>query len=292
MSKPIVVGYSATDEGADAATLGARLGLAMRAPIVFVLVLPEAGRSVVVPPSDGYERYVRAQADEWLAEISASAPGALEVSTDVRAAESPAEGLVQAAHAYGASHIVVGAANGGLRGRHRLGTVADELLHSSDVPVVLAPEGTRRVEPVLGVTRVTAAVGLREGAEIVMDESVSLASATGAKLRLLSLAALDLPPGIEAIESAADHADDVHVYVDAILPDGIEAEPVVAVGRNIEDAVAQLRWEPGELAVVGSSRLARKRRLFLGATAAKMLRELPVPMIVVPRTRSKKGSPR
>ena len=47
--------------------------------------------------------------------------------------------------------------------------------------------------------------------------------------------------------------------------------------------------QPGELAVVGSSRLARKRRLFLGATAAKMLRELPVPMIVVPRTRSKRS---
>ena len=39
------------------------------------------------------------------------------------------------------------------------------------------------------------------------------------------------------------------------------------------------------LAVVGSSRLAEPRRLFLGSTAAKMLHELPVPMVVVPRTR-------
>jgi nucleotide-binding universal stress UspA family protein len=35
---------------------------------------------------------------------------------------------------------------------------------------------------------------------------------------------------------------------------------------------------------VGSSRLAQPRRLFLGSTAAKILRELPVPMVVVPRT--------
>ena len=39
------------------------------------------------------------------------------------------------------------------------------------------------------------------------------------------------------------------------------------------------------MAIVGSSRLAQPRRLFLGSTAAKMLHELPVPMIVVPRTR-------
>jgi nucleotide-binding universal stress UspA family protein len=36
--------------------------------------------------------------------------------------------------------------------------------------------------------------------------------------------------------------------------------------------------------LVGSSRLATPKHLFLGSTAAKMLRELPVPMIVVPRT--------
>ena len=64
---------------------------------------------------------------------------------------------------------------------------------------------------------------------------------------------------------------------------------VSAKGDSIEDAVSHLGWEPGELAVVGSSRLAQPRRLFLGSTAAKMLHELPVPMIVVPRTRKEEG---
>ena len=35
--------------------------------------------------------------------------------------------------------------------------------------------------------------------------------------------------------------------------------------------------------MVGSSRLSAPKRLFLGSTAAKMLRVLDVPMIVVPR---------
>jgi nucleotide-binding universal stress UspA family protein len=68
------------------------------------------------------------------------------------------------------------------------------------------------------------------------------------------------------------------------LPEGVEASVETATGSTIEDAVQALDWHRGELVLVGSSRLAAPRRLFLGSTAAKMLRELPVPMIVVPRT--------
>jgi nucleotide-binding universal stress UspA family protein len=71
--------------------------------------------------------------------------------------------------------------------------------------------------------------------------------------------------------------------VRAELPEGIGAEAVVAEGDDVEDAVRAVTWLPGELALVGSSRLAQPRRLFLGSTAAKMLHELPVPLVVVPR---------
>ena len=202
------------------------------------------------------------------------------------ATRSPKDSSAAAAEV-GASYIVVGAANGGLRGRHRLGTVADELLHSAELPVVLAPEGSRRIDPTAGVTRITAAIGTRPGAEALLQASTALAAATGAELRLLSLVSVDLPAtvdtGVIRIAGAA-HADDVLAKALAALPDGIDADVVVARGESIEDAVSQLSWEPGELAVVGSSRLAQPRRLFLGSTAAKMLHELPVPMVVVPRT--------
>ncbi|KQP70293.1 universal stress protein UspA [Microbacterium sp. Leaf288] len=292
MSGRIVVGYTATDAGADAVALGARLAAAMDASLDLVLVLPAEDRSVITPPDAGYDRYLVTQAETWLAEAAASIPDAVTHASHVRFGDSFAEGLIAAAHELSASHIVVGAANGGLRGRHRLGTVANELLHSSDVPVVLAPEGSRRLEATT-VTRVTAAIGTRPGASALLDESVALATATGAELRLLSLVSVDLPVGVDTgvirIAGAA-HADDVLGKALDALPEGIEADVVVARGDSIEDAVSHLSWEPGELAVVGSSRLARRRRLFLGSTAAKMLHELPVPMVVVPRTRGKKGA--
>jgi len=292
MSARIVVGYTATDAGADAVALGSRLAAAMGSPLDLVLVLPAEDRSVITPPDAGYDRYLVTQAEAWLAEASATIPDAVAHASHVRFGDSFAEGLIAAAHELGAGHIVVGAANGGRRGRHRLGTVATELLHSSDVPVVLAPEGSRRLEST-AITRVTAAVGTRPGASALLEESVALATSTGAPLRLLSLVSVDLPAGVDTgvirIAGAA-HADDVLGKALETLPEGVEADVVVARGDSIEDAVAHLSWEPGELAVVGSSRLARRRRLFLGSTAAKMLHELPVPMVVVPRTRGKKGA--
>ncbi|GAA4781348.1 universal stress protein [Microbacterium gilvum] len=282
MTAPFVVGYTATAAGADAVALAARLARATGADLDLVMVLPDGSAL----PDASYEEHVRAQARDWLREAAAAIPADVRHSGHVRVAESFAEGLVGAAREFGASHIVVGAANGGLRGRHRLGSVASELLHSSDVPVVLAPAGSAEsTEP---LSRVTAAVGTRPGADALVDEAVALAATAGVPLRLVSLVTVDLPAGLDtsAIRVVgSSHADDVLGAARAELPTGIPSDVVVAEGDSIEDAVAHLDWLPGEVVLVGSSRLARPRFLFLGSTAAKMLHELPVPMIVVPRTR-------
>jgi nucleotide-binding universal stress UspA family protein len=287
MSGPILVGFTATDAGGDAVALGARLAAASDSELVVVVILPGEERSVITPPDASYDRYLMQQAEEWLAGAAAQIPDAVRHRSLVRFGESFAEGLITTAGELGASHIVVGAANGGIRGRHRLGTVATELLHSSDVPVVLAPEGSRRIDPSSGITRITAAVGTRPGAEALLDEATRLAETTGAELRLLSLVTVDLPAGVDTgvIRVAGEaHADDVLARARKRIAEAADAEVVVARGESIEEAVRSLSWEPGELAVVGSSRLAPPRRLFLGSTAAKMLHELPVPMVVVPRT--------
>lgn len=288
-----VVGYTATESGDDAVALASRLADASGAELELVMVLPEEGRGAVVPPDAGYERFLRGRAEGWLAAGAAKVPDGVPHRVHVRFAESFAEGLVTAAAELGASHIVVGAAHGSRRGRYGLGSVASELLHSSDVPVVLAPAGSRDVED--PITRVTAAIGTRPGADALLEEGVALAAATGATLRLVSLVTVDLPASVDTgvirIAGAA-HADDVLDRARATLPGGASADAVVAKGESIEDAVAHLDWKPGEIVLVGSSRLAQPRRLFLGSTAAKMLRELPVPMIVVPRTRAQEGAQR
>ncbi|HWU28044.1 MAG TPA: universal stress protein, partial [Microbacterium sp.] len=126
-------------------------------------------------------------------------------------------------------------------------------------------------------------------AELLLESAVRLASASGAAVRLVSLMPLDVPAGLNtgAITLLKDaHVDQVLASARDRLSGETDVEVLQAGGDSIEDAVAQLDWLPGEIVLVGSSRLAQPRRLFLGSTAAKMLRELPVPMIVVPRTRA------
>ncbi|KAA9135624.1 universal stress protein [Microbacterium caowuchunii] len=295
MTGRIVVGYTATEGGADALTLGARIAAASGAALDLVIVLPSDDRSVITPPDAGYDRHLRETARGWLDAAAGLIPDTPGHRSHVRYAESFAEGLVAAANEFSATHIVVGAANGGLRGRHRLGTVANELMHYSDVPVVLAPEGAREIPVGAGVPRVTAALGTREGGDVLVAEAVALAVAAGAPLRLLSLAALDLPRGADPAlirRTGRSHAGSVLGAAQSELPPDVEVEVSVATGTDIQQAVQQVDWLPAELAMVGSSRLAQPRRLFLGSTAAKMLHVLPVPMIVVPRTRGAEGAGR
>ena len=292
MTGSVVVGYTATDTGADAAALGARLARSLGATLHLVIVLPNEGtRSAAVPPERAYEEHIRGQAKKWLADAIVRLPQELTRSGHVRFAESFAEGLIAAGEEFGARLIVVGAAGGGILGRHRLGSVASELLHSSTIPVALAPVGSAQQDDHV-VPRVTVAVGTRPGADALLDEAVALAGDSGVDLRLVSLVPFDVPPGLDtgAIRVVGStHAQEVLEVAKELLPAGLAVAAEDAPGDSVEDAVAHLSWLPGEVVLVGSSRLAQPRRLFLGSTAAKMLHELPVPMIVVPRTRAEAG---
>ena len=285
MTSRIVVGYTATRSGADAVALGGRLAAATGSRIELVLVLPWEERSVITPASPGYERHLHDQAKQWLADAASAIPEGVDHHEHVRFGESIAAGLTAAAEQLKAALIVVGAAEGGQRGRHRLGSTAAELLHSATVPVALAPKGTVE-DAAAGVARITVATGARPGSKDLLGAAVDLASATGAAVRLVSLVAVDLPAtvdtGLIRVAGAA-HAADVLAEIREALPASIPADVLVAQGEGIDDAVRDLSWQAGEIAMVGSSRLARKHRLFLGATAAKILRVVPVPLIVVPR---------
>lgn len=293
MTGHIVVGYTATKTGRDAVAFAARLASATDAVLDVAVILPGEGRSVITPPDASYDRHLREQAQRWIAEAIDRIPVDVVAHAHVRSADSFAEGLIAVADELPAAYIVVGAADGGSRGRHRLGTTTSELLHSSDVPVVLVPRGARKIAAETGISRLTVAVGTRPGADALISDAEALAASTGAPVRLLSLLTVDLPPTADtaAIRIAGStQATEVLAATRTRLPEGMAADVVVAEGDSIEDAVSRLEWLPGEVLLAGSSRLAQPRRLFLGSTAAKMLHEVPVPVIVVPRTRQQEGA--
>jgi nucleotide-binding universal stress UspA family protein len=305
----IAVGYTATRSGRVAVRAAARLARAVGGRIDLVIVLPDVARGAVVPPDPGYDALLRDSAATWLEEAAALIPADVQHRRHVTRAESAAEGLVAVADEIGASYLVVGAGSDRGLARYGVGTAASELLHTADVPVVVvplpedgsedgwaAPAGAGRVdEPT--VSRVTVAVGTRPGADVLLEEAATLARAAGAPLRLLSLQVLDLPGRLARSHEdvaqlvATSHLSSVLDELRATVPDVHVEGAEVAQGRDVTEAVEGLEWSPGEVTMVGSSRLAAPHRVFLGVTAAKLLRAVPVPVVVVPRTRPQGDRP-
>lgn len=208
----------------------------------------------------------------------------------VQRADSITQGLLDAATDSGrgeAALIVVGTyhrvRSGGFGGRFGLGSLADALLHASPVPVALAP-AQYQAQP--RVSRITCAVGLRPGNEVLFDNAVRLAGEWRVPLRVMSLVALDEDAngdGGEWTRAAEEHAAGLVDAAAQRLPAECPVSSIIGRGDSLEDAVAGVEFSDSEVALVGSSRLAAPRRLFLGRSATKILRALPVPLIVWPR---------
>jgi nucleotide-binding universal stress UspA family protein len=275
-----VVGYTPNARGADAVALASAMARAQGAHLDLVYVV-DKGSHRVAQNTDGRA----GDADEAIQtaqrEGISLVPEEVSVEFHVRDADSFAAGLIDAAVEYEAGLIVVGAASNGLFKRHTVGSVANALLHASPVPVALAPQGYRRTD---AVTRLTLAVGKRAGANAAIDTAIESAQRRGVPLRLVSLVELDAEGDSgEVVNAAHIHANTVLTEASRRLPEGHNVSVEVAHGRTIEEAIDDLEWDDGEILMVGSSRLAERYKLFIGTTANKVLRALPVPMVVVPR---------
>ena len=284
----LIVGYLATPGGADALALGVRLARTLSADLVVSIIVPPERLAVSLVPKGGYEEQLVEQAEAWLAEARASVPAEVAAGAHVSFDDSFADGLIKESVRVQADLIVVGGSGGGLAGSYSLGSVVNELLHSAPIPVVVAPRGTRD-SSIDRVREVTCAVGERAGADLLLDYAVRFSRAAGTPLRLVSLIALDPMFGTlrgdhDAVrERAMAHARQTLETAKSNLPEGFPVTSTVVDGPTVEEAVSKLEWHDGDLIMVGSSRLGAPRRLFLGSTAAKMLRVLDVPMMVVPR---------
>lgn len=275
-----VVGYTPNARGADAVALGSAMARAQGARLDLVYVVDRS------TPHAAHTDDGRASTEEQ-AVLTAQREGLQLVPEDVsvefhvRDADSFAAGLIDAAVECNADLIVVGAASNGLFKRHTAGSVANSLLHASPVPVALAPCGYRNTE---AIERLTLAVGQRTGANAAIDTAIDWTKRRGVPLRLVSLVELDAEGDSgEAVNAAHIHANTVLTEAAHRLPDGHRVSVEVAHGRTIEEAIDDLEWYDGEILLVGSSRLAERNKLFIGSTANKVLRALPVPMVVIPR---------
>ena len=282
----LTVGYLATPTGDDGVALASALANTFGATVDVVLVVREElpdGH----PGRAEYQQLLIRKGEEWIAQAtSALSAAGVSANSNVLVGESYSESLIAFAEDKDSDLIVIGGARDGIFGGHVIGSVAGALLHCSPIPVALAPRGYAE-DPPAAITSLTAAVPTRAGDDNPLPFTLTLASAAGLPIRMVSLV------------SAADHTDadsrrelrqmqiaaaEENLAVAArTLPDAPDIDSLVADGSTLEAALKKLNWDESDVLVVGSSRVAAPKRVFLGSTAARILAGTDAPVIVVPR---------
>lgn len=291
----IVVGYPPSRRAKAVLNLAAMLARSSGEDLVVCTVVPAPWLPGMTRVDAEYQAYLDDVAERALDRARADLPADVHAEFTVQRARSTPSGLLEVTERHQATVIVLGSSTAGMFGYVALSSVADRLLHSSPVPVALATRGFRSGAGDK-VTRVTVAYGGSEQADRLVAATRLVVSRMGAALRLASFAVQPPPPDtalmrVEADDIVATWAAGIRETAEQALADhGADApvagplEVVVGRGEDWGEALEDIDWEHGgDLLVVGSSSAGPLARVFLGSRATKIVRQSPVPVVVVPR---------
>jgi nucleotide-binding universal stress UspA family protein len=286
MFEKTVVGVDDRQGGRDALALAATLTAATGRELIAVRAYPHEAhpsRALV----GAYEEDMRADASEELGRIVADSGVA--ARRLIVGDTSPARALHHAAEEEEADLLVVGSTHRSQVGRVLVGGVTAGVLHHAPCPVAVAPLGyaEHATQPK------TIAVGYDGGMEArhALHLAGALAKACDAQVRILS--AVTTP--ILATSPAAYEADwlseaqqgsrvEVDLAQQTLEHMGVQSSGDVVLGLAVDELV-ELSHEV-DLIVVGSRGWGPVRRLLLGSTSERLVREAACPVIAVPRPES------
>jgi nucleotide-binding universal stress UspA family protein len=287
-----LVGLSADQGGREALALGRMLARTGDITLTVCIVVPERwGHPSLARVDAEYAEFLGQYAETAISEAREFLGDDVRAEYVSRFAHSATEGLIAAASETGAALIVLGSARHGPLGRFTVGGVTNEMLHTSPIPVVLAPRGYRPLSDVR-LNRVTCAFAGSTRSQTAYDAAVQLSRRHGVPLRLTTLVVRDRQMYPSQVGYDAERLVEEQWRAQALeaqeralatLPDDVAAEAGVIDGRDWEHALDSLPWEDGEVLVIGSSRLGPVARVFLGSNAIKIIRSSPVPVLVIPR---------
>jgi nucleotide-binding universal stress UspA family protein len=291
----LAVGFAPDGRGRAVLHLAGMLARSTGDELVVCAVIPQPW-----PPSPAridaeYRAYLARVAQDALDQARARLPADIPAKYDVHYARSAPAGLLEAAEEHDADVIVVGSSAEGGRGQVSLGSTTSRLLHSSPLPVAIAPRGFRS-RPDARVERVTAAFGGSDDAKDLVVAAAAVAGRVGASLRLASFAVRTAPPFTAGLGTHAEEPvieqwlEEIRSSARAVLetvsdlpvaPKSVEI--VVGRGESWEEALEDVEWDDGDVLVVGSSSVGPVARVFIGSRASKIIRNSPVPVVAVPR---------
>lgn len=291
-----VVGYRPHKDDEGPLELACQLARAYGSPVEALTVVPQGWPTAVAGDTD---REFRRWAVEEGQACAVEALERLAAHPDVEAtaswvsARSVPQALLDRVDAVDAGLVVVGSGEEVATGQVAVTSKTDRLLHSSPVPVAIAPRGYRAGEAAT-VTRATVAFRGDDTTWNLLDRVAGMVRETQSSIRVVTFAirrggmytsgvprAEDpvLRSWVARAEEEQARARD-HLTEQGFTDDEVECLTVVAGSWG--GAMDRLDWGRGDLLVLGSSSSHRLAQVFLGSSAAKILRHSPVPVIVVP----------
>jgi len=288
-----LVGYGPRNDDRSAIELAFQLARSRPEPVIALSVVPRGWGTPAAAGTDREYELWAAEEGRQSAELAradfAEHPG-LEAEAAWVVGRSVPATLMEEAAARDAWIIVVGSAEDADPGRVRLTSKTDRLVHSSTLPVAIAPRSYRTTS---GVERVT--VGFRDddASWSLLDRVAELSRTEGARLRVVTFL---VTPARRPVTNSVSHSEtqvidlwsvqaaaaqtEAREHLAALGLDDVEF--ALATGPDWPTAVSSVAWEDGDIMVVGSSSTHRLAQVFLGSSASKIVRNSPVPVVVVP----------
>lgn len=289
----IIAGFSSSRQGSAPLNLATQLARTTGEKVLAAVVVERALPAGFDPIEDEYRAYLASRAAASLERVVNLMPGDVDISMMIHQSTSIPNGLMELAEQHGADLVVVGSSSSGLLGRVALGSVTDRLVHTSRIPVAIAPRGYP--SSTVDVQRLTVAYGGDADAVGLIATSAALAKQWRVRLRIASFTVRPLTvfggainPSAEDLvlqqwtrrttEAAAQQLEDARAEVE---DSGVDV--VIGSGTEWRDAVEDIAWESGDVLLLGSGAAGPMAQVFLGTAAAKILRHAPIPIMIMPR---------
>ena len=184
---------------------------------------------------------------------------------------------------------MLGSLPSGGRGQVVIGSTADWLLHASPVPVAISPREYRSYTGKL--TRLTCAYSATPDSIDVVRRCFEFAERFGVPVRVITFAVRGktmYPPEVgldvedSILEAWASQAREIleNLKTEAIVGEDVALE--VVTGHSWKEALDKADWQDGEILALGTRPRGDIRRVFLGSRSGKIIRESPVPVLVLP----------
>ena len=292
----IVIAVDGSDEAQRAARRGLQLAQVFDATVTVLSVVEQ--KALRLTETTEEKTRLRERGEEALTGIEELASELGRPVTTTLTEGKPAVQISEYAAEQDADLIIVGRQGLTGLGRRLLGGVTEQVLHRSDVPVLVVP-GEDDAEMEADYTRVLITTDGSENADVAIPHGIAIAQRYDSAVHVLNVVDLQAAGGVfhagglekEFIERldarGQDAVDSVATKIEDSAPE-LTVKTAVERTSSFEGAAAGVREYVEEndvdLVVMGSHGRSNLQRQLIGSVASTVLRTVDVPVLVVKRS--------